>query len=115
MKNTDKTIQHSTHFLYKGKGRGLTDVLVPLWVQIGLVGETALHDVQTIVVTGLHGGHGLAVWAVHHLGQCSDTRWGAAHLVGGYSVRVKISCITDTIYCFTQIRYTVLHIGYSKL
>lgn len=70
------------HFLYKDKGRGLTDVLVPLWVQIGLVGETALHDVQTVVVTGLHGGHGLAVCAVHHLGQSSDTRWGAAHLVG---------------------------------
>ena len=64
----------------KPKGTGLTDVVVPLWVQVCLVGETPLHDVEAVVVTGLDSRHGLAVGAVQHLGKSADAGWGTAHL-----------------------------------
>lgn len=60
--------------------RNLTDVLVPLGVQVGLIGQAAFHDVQTVVPAGLDGGHALAEGAVEHLGQRSHTRRGVAHL-----------------------------------
>lgn len=67
----------------KKQNRNLTDVLVPLWIQVGLIGQAAFHDVQTVVPAGLDGGHALAEGAVEHLGQCAHTRRGVAHLQGG--------------------------------
>lgn len=58
----------------------LTDVQVPLWIQISLIGQTALHDIETVVLTGFNCRHALAEGAVDHLGQSSDTCWSAAHL-----------------------------------
>lgn len=58
----------------------LTDVQVPLGIQISLIGQTALHDVETVVLTGFNCRHALAEGAVEHLGQSSDTRRSAAHL-----------------------------------
>lgn len=64
----------------KKKKKNLTDVQVPLWIQISLIGQTALHDIQTVVLTGFNCRHTLAEGAVEHLGQSSDTCWSAAHL-----------------------------------
>lgn len=59
-----------------------TDVEVPLRIQVGLICQAALHDIQAVVLTGFDCGHALTKRAVHHLGQCSDTRWRAADLQG---------------------------------
>lgn len=45
----------------------LTHQVLPLGVQVRLVGEAALHDVQAVVAARLHAGHAPAVWAVHQL------------------------------------------------
>lgn len=58
----------------------LTNVQVPLWIQISLISQTALHDIQAVVLTGFNCWHALTVGAVHHLGQRSDAWRGTAHL-----------------------------------
>lgn len=45
----------------------LTHEVLPLGVQVCLVGQAALHDVQAVVVAWLHIGHAPAVRAVHQL------------------------------------------------
>lgn len=45
----------------------LTHQVLPLSVQVRLVGQAALHDVQAVVVARLHAGHAPAVRAVHQL------------------------------------------------
>lgn len=57
-----------------------TDVEVPLRIQIGLICQAALHDVQTVILTGFNRRHALTKGAVHHLGECPDTRRRAADL-----------------------------------
>lgn len=47
----------------------LTYEVVPLSLQLPLVGQASAHDVETVVVTGLDGHEATAEWAVHHLGQ----------------------------------------------
>lgn len=76
-----------------GRSR-LTDVLVPLGIQISLIGQAALHDVKAVVLTGFSCWHALTKGAVHHLGQCSDTRWRAAYLQE-HRVTAAVSTGTD--------------------
>lgn len=53
---------------------------VPLRVQVGLIGQAALHDVEAVVVAGPHSGESSAVRAVEHLHQGADAPWGGADL-----------------------------------
>lgn len=45
----------------------LTDEVLPLRVQVSLVGQAALHDVAAVVGAGFDRGHAAAVGAVDHL------------------------------------------------
>ena len=58
----------------------LTYEQVPLRVQVGLIGQAALHDVEAVVVAGPHGGESAAVRAVEHLHQGTDAPRGGADL-----------------------------------
>lgn len=49
--------------------RALTYEIVPLKIEVSLVGQTASHDVRAVVVTGLHRHQALAVGTVDHLQQ----------------------------------------------
>lgn len=53
----------------------ITYKVLPLWVQVSLVGQAALHDVGTVVGAGFDGGHAATVWAVNQLHQGLHTLW----------------------------------------
>lgn len=55
--------------------------VLPLGVQVGLVGQAALHDVGAVVGTGFDGGQASAVGAVNQLHQGLHTLWTQRHLV----------------------------------
>lgn len=52
----------------------LTDVFAPFWVQIGLIGQTALHHIQTVVVAGLQCEQTLTIRAVEQFSEAADAR-----------------------------------------
>lgn len=58
----------------------LTYEEIPLSVQVCLVGQTALHDVEAVVVARSHSGQASAIWAVQHLHESPDAPRGGAHL-----------------------------------
>lgn len=53
----------------------LTDQVLPLWVQVGLVGQTALHHVGAVVGAGFDRGGATAVRAINQLHQGFHTLW----------------------------------------
>lgn len=58
----------------------LTYKVLPLGVQVSLVGQAALHDVGTVVGAGFDGGHAATVGAVHQLHQGLRTLWTQMNL-----------------------------------
>lgn len=60
----------------------LTDEVLPLGVQVGLVGKAALHDISAVVGTGLDGGQASTVGAVHKLHHSTGTLWAQRNLEG---------------------------------
>ena len=61
------TLRNMFSFLILRLSFLLTDVLVPSLVELAVVGEAALHGVETVVVTRLGSHEALTVRAVHHL------------------------------------------------
>lgn len=61
-------------------GLNLTYKVLPLGVQVSLVGQAALHDVGTVVGAGFDGGHAAAVGAVNQLHQGLRTLWTKRNL-----------------------------------
>lgn len=53
----------------------LTDQVLPLWVQVRLVGQTALHDVGTVAGARFDRGYAAAVRAINQLHQGFYTFW----------------------------------------
>lgn len=64
-------------------GPGLTDEVLPLGVQISLVGQAALHDVGAVVGAGFDGGQAATVGAVDHLHQGLRALWAERNLGRG--------------------------------
>lgn len=60
--------------------RPLTQKVVPLGVQVGLVGQAAAHHVETVVLARLEGHLAGAVGTVEHLHGRSHTAGGGADL-----------------------------------
>lgn len=58
----------------------LTYEQIPLRVQIGLICQTALHNIEAVIVAGPHGGESSAVRAIQHLHESTDAPWGGADL-----------------------------------
>lgn len=58
----------------------LTYKQIPLGVQISLICQTALHDIEAVVVAGPNGGESSTVWAIQHLHESTDAPWGGADL-----------------------------------
>lgn len=50
-----------------------TNEIVPFVVQVGLIGQAALHHVEAESVAGLQGGHSSTQWAVPLAHQPTDT------------------------------------------
>lgn len=67
--STNKSTQPLCLFLQRLASffRSLTDEVLPLRVQVGLVGQAALHDVAAVVGAGLDRGQAAAVGAVDQL------------------------------------------------
>lgn len=61
-------------------GPGLTNEVLPLGVQISLVGQAALHDVGAVVGAGFDGGQAAAVGAVNQLHQGLRALWAERNL-----------------------------------
>lgn len=59
---------------------GLTDEVLPLGVQISLVGQAALHDVGTVAGAGFDGGQAATVGAVDQLHQGLRALWAERNL-----------------------------------
>jgi hypothetical protein len=58
----------------------LTQEVVPLCVEISLVGQTATHHIKTEVLTRLEGNLARTVGTVHHLHGCPHTARGRIDL-----------------------------------
>lgn len=58
----------------------LTHQVLPLGVEVCLVGQAALHDVQAVVVARPHAGHAPAVRAVHQLHDGTSALVAEGHL-----------------------------------
>lgn len=58
----------------------LTYKILPLGVQVSLVGQAALHDIGTVVGAGFDGGYAATVGAVNHLHQGLHTLWTQMNL-----------------------------------
>lgn len=71
--------------------RLLTQKVVPLGVQVGLVGQTAAHHVETVVLAGLEGHLARAVGTVEHLHGRSHAAGGGADLQGEEEVEKETS------------------------
>ena len=56
-------------------GLNLTDKVLPLGVQVSLVGQAALHDVGAVVGAGFDGGEAATVGAVNQLHQGLRALW----------------------------------------
>lgn len=54
--------------------------MVPLDVQVGLVGQAAPHHVVAVVLAGFQSGQSAAVGTVHHPGQGHAAAWEYVHL-----------------------------------
>lgn len=58
----------------------LTHKDIPLSIQVPLVGQAASHDIEAVVVAGLHWHQTPAVWAVHHFQQRPRSLRRGVHL-----------------------------------
>lgn len=58
----------------------LTYEALPLWIQVSLVGQAALHDIGAVVGAGFDGGQAATVRAVNQLHQGPQTLWTQRNL-----------------------------------
>ena len=74
--------------------RSLTDKLVPLLVELAVVGQAAFRHVQTEAVAGLDAWHAPARAALAHLHQRAVTAGRHVHLQGGGSSLAALRDVT---------------------
>lgn len=74
--------------------KALTQKVVPLCVEVSLVGQTATHHVETVVLARLEGHLAFAVGTVQHLHGCPHTARGCTDL-RGRAKGVSDQCISD--------------------